>query len=126
VWDSTDAWILQSVVYAGKRGELRSVIANADAINVDIPSRGALERSVQRLQAAGLVKADGDRVCATRAGKRIVHRGGRGLGGIRSFTPSVEAALTEQVAFPHQLGSWTLAHSVWQAAYDSYSRSARG
>ena len=124
MWEWADAWILQSVVYAGKRGELHAVIANADAINVDIPSRGTLEQSVRRLQAAGLVKADGDRVCARRAGKRIVSQGGRGLRGIREITPGVALVLRERVAFPKVLGGWTLAQPVWQAAYDSYSSAA--
>lgn len=66
MWEWCDAWILQSIVYAGRRGDLRSVIANADAINVDIPSRAQLEQTVQRLEAAGLVTTEGTGVRATR------------------------------------------------------------
>jgi hypothetical protein len=122
VWEWCDAWILQSIVYAGRGGDLRSVIANADAINVDIPSRAQLEQTVQRLEAAGLVTTDGTRVHATAAGKRVVRDSRRGWReGIRSVAPRVEATLREQVPFPPQLGGWSLTQAEWKAAYDDYS-----
>jgi hypothetical protein len=126
MWEWADAWILQSVVHAGRRGDLRSVIAAADAINVDIPSRDQLERSVRRLEAAGLVTADGRRIRATRAGKRLVRRSGSWRQGIRTIAPQIEAQLTERVPFPEGMGRWALAQPEWQAAYDDYCRSATG
>jgi hypothetical protein len=121
VWEWGDAWILQSIVYAGRGGDLRSVIANADAINVDIPSRAQLEQTVQRLEAAGLVTTNGTSVRATRAGTRIVRRSGRGWRrGIRSIAPRVEATLRKKVLFPPHPGGWTLPQAEWQAAYDAY------
>jgi hypothetical protein len=121
VWEWCDAWILQSIVYAGRRGDLRSVIANADAINVDIPLRAQLEQTVRRLEAAGLITTDGVRVRATRAGRRIVRRSRRGWReGIRDVAPRIEAMLREQVPFPPHPGGWTLTQKEWQAAYDAY------
>jgi hypothetical protein len=121
VWEWRDAWILQSIVYSGRRGKLRSVIANADAINVDIPTREELERAVQRLEAAGLVTANGVTLRATRAGKSIVRRSRGGWReGIRAITPRVEATLREHVPFPTHSGRWTLTEAEWEAAYDAY------
>jgi hypothetical protein len=125
MWDWCDAWILQSVAYAGRSGSLRSVIANADAINVDIPSRDQLERAVQRLEAAGLVTTDGAKVRATTAGTRIVRRSRAGMReGIRSIAPRVEATLREQVPFPAQLSRWTLPEAEWYKAYEAYRSDA--
>jgi hypothetical protein len=125
MWTSQDAWILQSVVYAGRRGDLRSVLGNADAINVDIPSRDQIEASARRLEAAGLVKPDGARLRATRAGKRLVRQSGRWRQGIRTISRRLEGRLKEQVPFPERVGQWTLSREQWQRAYESYRQSAR-
>lgn len=42
---------LQAIVYAERLGSLRSILANADAIDVDVPAPEVLERVVRRLQA---------------------------------------------------------------------------
>jgi hypothetical protein len=126
MWTRQDAWILQSVVYAGMRGDLRSIIGNADAINVDIPSREQIEESVRRLEAAGLVESDGIRVRATRAGKRLVRQSGRWREGIRTIPRRLEARLNEEVPFPRGVSDWRLSQSDWQAAYDRYFQSAIG
>jgi hypothetical protein len=118
VWDWADAWILQSVVYAGKPGEIRSLIASADAINVDIPTRDQLERSVRRLEAAGLVNPEGSRVRATRTGRRLVRQSGRWRQGIREITPLLEARLKQDVPFPGHPAAWNLSQAEWEAALD--------
>lgn len=100
MWEWQHAWILQSVVYAGRRGDLRSVIANADAINVDIPSRDEMERTIGRLEAAGLIEANGLHVRARRSGKRLVRRSGRGVRGIRLILPVSTSASGKR--FPSQ------------------------
>jgi len=124
MWEWRDAWILQAVVYAGRRGHLRSVLANADALNVDIPPREVLEAVVRRLQAANLVVAAPPRVRATRLGKRLVRRSSRLRDGTRTITPKIEAALREHVPAPENPGDWSLNDSEWQAAYEASSRSA--
>jgi hypothetical protein len=111
---------LQSVVYAGRHGDLRSLIANADAINVDIPSRDGLQGSVCRLEAAGLVHVDGLRVRASRSGRLIVRRARVHSRGIRSVAPRIHERLQQEVAFPTALTDWTLDQATWQDAYDRY------
>lgn len=125
MWDWRDAWILQSIVYAGRRGALRSILANADAFNVDVPPCDELERVVQRLQAAGLVSPDDERVRATRAGKRLVRACSGWRVGIRSITPKIEGALQEAVDFPDHSGDWSLSEVEWRSAYKAYAGSAR-
>lgn len=124
MWEWRDAWILQAIVYAGRRGSLRSILANADAINVDVPPREVLEPVVRRLQAADLVVAEPSRVRATRLGKRLVRRSSRLRDGLRTITPKLEAALREHVPVPDHSGEWSLSDREWQAAYDDYFRTA--
>ena len=118
MWQRTDAWILQACVYAaGWRGQdLSDVIAAADAINVDIPNRETIENAVNRLAAAGLLSAEGQRVRPTRAGRRLVGRLGHRRQGIRELSRLIEADL-RTVPFPHQTGGWTLNEADWSAAY---------
>ena len=122
MWDLQDALILQSVSYAGRRGDLRTVISSADAINVAIPTREEIERSVRRLMAAGLVHPDGDRVRPTRAGKRLVRKCGRWRDGVRMIPRQLEAKLASEVPFPSKVGEWDLDESTWQDAYARYRR----
>lgn len=125
VWQRRDAWVLQSVVYARPGGNLRTVIANADAINDEIPTREQLERAVQLLQAAGLVTTDGTRVRAKRAGRRVVRRSYSGWQDtIRSIAPRVHSTLQDTVPYPAQPGPWRLSDTDWQAAYDAYRPAA--
>lgn len=124
MWEWQDAWILQAVDYSGRPGSLRSVIANADAINVDIPDRDALERAVRRLQGAGLVEAEQAQLHTTRQGKRVVKNSARWRDGIRSVTPRIEATLREEIPLPDRVGDWSLSESDWQRAYDEYSGAA--
>ena len=124
MWERTDAWILQAVVYAGRRGNVRRVIARADWINHDIASRQELEQSVRRLEAAGLVSAEGLRIRPTRAGRRVVRRSGGWRAAVHAIAPRVETTLRERVPFPERDGGWTLTQQDWQAAYDAYWRAA--
>jgi hypothetical protein len=124
VWEWRDAWILQAVVYAGEEPTLPAILANADAINVDVPPREELERVVRRLQAAGLVDAQPSRVRPSPSGKRLVRDSSRWRDGIRSITPKIEAALRGRVPFPEQAGDWRLSDSEWRVAYDAYRRAA--
>jgi hypothetical protein len=119
VWDFRDAWILQAIVYAGRKGDLRSVIAAADMINVDIPSRDDLERSVNRLAAAGLVNPAGTAVPATRSGRRLVRTAGGLRTGARELPPLIEAEL-QRLTGPVGEAHWSLAQNDWQDAYDRY------
>ncbi len=124
MWEWRDAWILQAIVNAGTLGSLRSILANADWINVDVPSREVLERVVRRLQAADLVVAEPSRVHATRLGKRLVRRIESLGDGPRTITPKIEAAPREHVPVSDRSGEWSLSDREWQAAYDDYCRTA--
>ncbi|HEX8053487.1 MAG TPA: hypothetical protein VF517_10885 [Thermoleophilaceae bacterium] len=120
MWDWADAWLLQSITYAGRRGDLRAVIHHADYINVDIPTRDDIERSVNRLAAAGLVEPSGLRLRATRQGRKLVRQSGRWSQGLREVPPRLTAKLRDEVAFPSQPTDWSLSEEDWQAAYDRY------
>jgi hypothetical protein len=97
------------------------VIAAADSINVDIPTRDQLVTSVGRLEAARLVQARDGRVRATRAGRRLVRQSGRRRDGIRSVTPRVEEALRRDVPFPREPSAWVLSEDDWRRAYEDYA-----
>ncbi|MFL5847199.1 MAG: hypothetical protein ACJ762_21180 [Solirubrobacteraceae bacterium] len=121
MWERHHAWILQAVARSGPRGTLRSVISNADAINMTVPTREELERAVQRLQAAGLVKTYGTIPRATRAGRRIVRESRPGWGeSIGSVTARVESLLLEQVPYPARPSDWALSPDEWEAACNDY------
>jgi hypothetical protein len=121
MWESHHAWILQAVVSSGRRGKLRSVISNADALKKVVPTREELQRAVQRLEAAGLVRTEGTTPRATRAGRRILRESRPGWGeDIRSIAPHVESLLHEQVPYPAHPSGWTLTHAEWEAAYNDY------
>jgi hypothetical protein len=121
MWERHHAWILQAVVFSGRRGTLRSVISNADAINMAVPTREELKRAVQRLEAAGLVRTYGTTPRATRAGRRIVRASRAGWGeSIRSVAARVESLLHEQVPYPVHSSDWTLTHDEWEAACNDY------
>ena len=122
-WSWRDAWILQSIVYSGRGGDLASVIQNADAINVDIPSREQLEESVNKLAPAGLAVPDETRLRATRAARRLV-RASRWGSGIRTVTGPLQAKLTAEVPVPAVPHDWTLTDENWQAASHRYRNSA--
>ncbi len=96
------------------------VIACADAINVDIPSRDQLEASVRRLEAASLVETDHLRVRPTRTGKRLVRQSGRRRDGIRAITHLIRTAPDQQVSFPGQVSAWSLSEKDWRLAYERY------
>jgi len=98
VWTRQDAWLLQAIVRAGRRGELTSVIANADAINVDIPSRRQLEDSIGWLEAAELVVTEGTRV---RAPQRLATRRARVAARVRRTSPDDEPLTEEADAGNH-------------------------
>ena len=117
MWDGTDAWILQSV--ASSDGDLASIIGHADAINVSIPTRAELGRSVDRLASAGFVEVDGRSVRATRSGRALVRRSSRLTQGFRTVTPRLVEALRARGAEEGSVG-WTLSDDEWQAAYDAY------
>lgn len=126
MWDWHDAWILQSIVYAAGRrtGELSDVMGQADAINVDIPTREGLERSVNRLATAGLVRPEGTTFRARRLARRLVRKAGGWRLGIREITPLVEAGL-QTLPFPESVAEWSLSDGAWQDAYDTYYPPAR-
>jgi hypothetical protein len=122
MWEWKDAWILLAISGPSLRGHsLAAVIGNADAINVDIPSRDDLERSVNRLHAAGLVTADRERFRLTRDGRRVLRRAGRA--GLREKARLVEAEL-QRTPFPSEVGGWSLSQTEWEAAYKSYCAAA--
>jgi hypothetical protein len=120
MWHFTDAWLLQSIAYAGRRGDLRAVIGNADHINVDIPSRADIERSVNRLAAAGLVEPSGLRLRATRRGRKLVRKSARWNQGVREVPPRLTAKLQDEIPFPSNPAAWSFTDDAWQAAYDRY------
>jgi hypothetical protein len=120
VWDGRDAWLLQAIVYAGRRGDLSAVIGRADSLNVAIVTREELELSVPRLEAAALVQTDGERIRSTRAGRRLVRRSSGWRGGLREITPRLEVALKERVPFPAEVSAWTLGDDAWRRAYERY------
>jgi hypothetical protein len=120
MWSVTDAWLLQAIAYAGRRGDLSKVIGKADYINVAIPTRDELERSVNRLAAADLVEAAGARVRATRRGRRLVRRSGRWNRGLREIPRRLAAVLEGEVPFPPEPAGWSLSDEDWRAACDRY------
>ena len=74
VWNFQDVWILLSA-----NGNLRSLIASADHINVAIPSREEIEQSARRLIAAGLIAPTGDHgLKQTRRGHSLVRQASKG------------------------------------------------
>lgn len=121
MWDVRDAWILQSIVYAAGRGsgQLPEVMAAADHINVDIPTLEDLERSVNRLAAAGLVSSEGTTFRASRTARRMVRKVGSWRAGIRTLPPLIETEL-QTIPFPDHVPIWTLTNEAWQNAYDAY------
>ena len=121
MWQGTDAWLLQAIVYAGPRGRLKRVVSQADFINVSVPTRAELADAVGRLEAAGLVKAGDGRVRATRSGRRLVRRSGQWRGGVRSVTPRLEEALARDVPFPQEASAWALSEEDRRQAYEEYT-----
>lgn len=122
MWDWKDAWILLAISGPPVLGRsLSGVIGMADAINVDIPSRGDLERSVNRLSAAGLVRVDGDRFGLTRDGRRLLRRAGRAR--LREKPPLIEAEL-RRTPLPTEAAGWSLSETEWRVAYKSYCAAA--
>lgn len=119
MWDFRDAWILQAIVTAARPRRLSDVIAAADYINVDIPSREDLERSVNRLMAAELVIAEGNNLRPTRQGRRLVRRAGTWRARVRELPPLIEAEL-RSVSLPDGNAGWELSEDAWRDAYDAY------
>jgi hypothetical protein len=110
---------MQSVVYAGRRGDLARVIGGADFINADIPSADVLRRAVGRLSAAGLVEVTGPRLRATRAGRRVVRLASRRLRP-REVPRGLLEVLEREVPFPDPAIHWNLGEREWRLAYDRY------
>ena len=122
MWDWKDAWILLAISGAPLRGRsLSSVIGMADAINVDIPSRDDLERSVNRLVAARLVRLDSDRFRLTGEGRRLLRRARRAR--LREKPKLIEADL-RRTPFPTETNDWSLSQADWEAAYKNYCATA--
>ena len=120
VWELDDAWILQSVVFAGRRGDLARVIGQADAINAAIPSADVLQRAAGRLSAAGLLEVAGPRLRATRTGRRVVRRASGWRSHAREVPPRLLEVLDREVPFPDTPTDWDLSAVEWRVAYDRY------
>lgn len=111
--------MLQAISYAS-RGRLEDVIGRADYINVDIPSREIVQSAVRRLQSAGLVKADGTRVRATRGGRQLVRRSRREAGSDRGVNSYLVSALNELGEAEDVDDGWSLDRVTWEQAYERY------
>jgi len=123
MWSVRDAWILLAIA-STRDGDLQSVIARADYINVDIPACDELRRIVGRLIAAGLV-AEGPRGLVVRVSAFDLIKQSRGKDGIRMVPRRLQARLTDQVPFPEGAPDWDLAPADWQRAYDDYRQAFR-
>lgn len=119
VWDGDDVWILQAIADSHRPRSLERVIGSADYINVNIPSRNILVWAVNRLVAAGLVTAEGEKLGVTRDGKRLVRRAHKGRRA-REVHAVLLAVLLEEVPPPLPAETWNLSESDWQAGYDRY------
>lgn len=118
-WDFKDAWILQAIADSSRPRTLAAVIGSADAINVDIPSRDILVRTINRLLAAGLVESKDGKLRPTRSGRGLVRRVSRGKS-LREVPPVLLDVLRSEVPPPVNPHGWRLSEADWQAAYDRY------
>lgn len=115
MWNFQDVWILLS-----SNGNLPSLIASADHINVSIPTRDEIEQSARRLIAAGLIAPDRGGLKQTRHGRSLVRLASKGTRGIRDVPPKLEAILLDTVPYPSVVSDWSLTQDEWAVAYEQY------